>query len=216
MHAYAKLFDAGYAHSFEVWNERGELVGGGYGIGVGGAFATESQFSREPNTSKIGFTMLNWHLAHWGYAFNDGKIMTPTCRDMGFREIPRAESRPGSSQAERRPGRNGQLAGRGRRYRGRRLAAGIIDPSSPRRRGPRLRSSLHVGGGVWVSGLPTTPPRSPGDDSLMQPELAVDRLSSAGLISLQCATSTECSGPSSFSCQNSRNLCSSGNSGNRS
>ena len=41
-------------------------------------------------------------------------------------------------------------------------------------------------------------------------------LSSAGLISLQCATCTECSGPSSFSCQNSRNFCSSGNFGNRS
>ena len=52
--------------SFEVWNERGDLVGGGYGVAVGGAFVTESQFSREPNTSKIGFTVLNWHLAHWG------------------------------------------------------------------------------------------------------------------------------------------------------
>jgi hypothetical protein len=41
-------------------------------------------------------------------------------------------------------------------------------------------------------------------------------LSSAGLISLQCATRTECSGPSSFSCQKARKRCSSGNSGNRS
>ena len=73
-----KLFDAGYAHSFEVWNEAGELVGGGYGVAIGGVFTTESQFSREPNTSKIGFTVLNWHLAHWGFAFNDGKLMTPT------------------------------------------------------------------------------------------------------------------------------------------
>jgi len=108
MHAYAKLFDAGYAHSFEVWNERGELVGGGYGIGVGGAFATESQFSREPNTSKIGFTMLNWHLAHWGYAFNDGKIMTPTCRDMGFREIPRSEFLTRLAEATRQPRQAGR------------------------------------------------------------------------------------------------------------
>ena len=45
--AYAELFDDGYAHSFEVWNERGALVGGG----------SESQFSREPNTSKIGSTV---------------------------------------------------------------------------------------------------------------------------------------------------------------
>jgi leucyl/phenylalanyl-tRNA--protein transferase len=91
MYVYAQLFDAGYAHSFEVWNERGELAGGGYGVAIGGAFVTESQFSREPNTSKIGFTVLNWHLAHWGFAFNDGKLKTPTCHDMGFREIPRSE-----------------------------------------------------------------------------------------------------------------------------
>ena len=77
MRTYAELFDAGYAHSFEVWNERGDLAGGGYGVAVGNAFVTESQFSREPNTSKIGFTVLNWHLAHWGFAFNDGKLMTP-------------------------------------------------------------------------------------------------------------------------------------------
>jgi leucyl/phenylalanyl-tRNA---protein transferase len=91
MRAYAELFDAGHAHSFEVWNARGELAGGGYGVAVGGAFMTESQFSREPNTSKIGFTVLNWHLARWGFVFNDGKLMTPTCRDMGFREIPRSD-----------------------------------------------------------------------------------------------------------------------------
>jgi leucyl/phenylalanyl-tRNA--protein transferase len=91
MRAYAELFDAGYAHSFEVWNEHGDLAGGGYGVAIGNAFVTESQFSREANTSKIGFTVLNWHLAHWGFAFNDGKLMTPTCHDMGFREISRSD-----------------------------------------------------------------------------------------------------------------------------
>lgn len=108
MHAYAELFDAGHAHSFEVWNEKGELAGGGYGIATGGAFVTESQFSREPNTSKIGFTTLNWHLAHWGYAFNDGKLMTPACHDMGFREIPRSEFLKRLTQAENRPNRMGR------------------------------------------------------------------------------------------------------------
>lgn len=91
MQAYAAAFDAGHAHSFEVWNEKGELAGGGYGVAVGNSFVTESQFSREPNTSKIGFTVLNWHLAQWGFSFNDGKMLTPTTRDMGFREIPRAD-----------------------------------------------------------------------------------------------------------------------------
>jgi leucyl/phenylalanyl-tRNA---protein transferase len=108
MRAYAELFDMGHAHSFEVWNARGELVGGGYGVAVGASFVTESQFTRTPNTSKIGFTMLNWHLARWGFAFNDGKLMTPTCRDMGFREIPRPEFLARLREAGRAPARTGR------------------------------------------------------------------------------------------------------------
>jgi leucyl/phenylalanyl-tRNA---protein transferase len=108
MRAYAELFDMGHAHSFEVWNARGELVGGGYGVAVGESFVTESQFSREPNSSKIGFVVFNWHLARWGFAFNDGKLMTPTCRDMGFRDVPRSEYLAKLSQASRRPDRLGR------------------------------------------------------------------------------------------------------------
>jgi leucyl/phenylalanyl-tRNA--protein transferase len=91
MRAYAELYDAGHVHSFEVWNGEGELVGGGYGVALGRLFFTESQFSLEPNTSKLGFSVLNWHLAKWGYVLNDGKWPTPTILDMGFRSIPRAE-----------------------------------------------------------------------------------------------------------------------------
>jgi leucyl/phenylalanyl-tRNA--protein transferase len=91
MRAYAELYDAGAVHSFEVWNEAGALVGGGYGVASGGVFFTESQFSNEPNTSKLGFAVLNWHLARWGFSLNDGKRPTPTILDMGFRSIPRAE-----------------------------------------------------------------------------------------------------------------------------
>jgi leucyl/phenylalanyl-tRNA--protein transferase len=108
MRAYADLFDAGHVHSFEVWNARSELVGGGYGVAVGGAFVTESQFSREPNTSKIGFTVLNWHLARWDFAFNDGKLMTPTCRDMGFRDVPRNDYLFKLELVGRRPGKPGR------------------------------------------------------------------------------------------------------------
>ena len=35
MRAYAQAYDAGHAHSFEVWNEAGELVAGGYGVAIG-------------------------------------------------------------------------------------------------------------------------------------------------------------------------------------
>ena len=91
MAAYAELFQAGNAHSFEVWDKAGDLVGGGFGMAYGAMFTTESQFSWAPNTSKIGFTVLNWHLAHWGFVLNDGKQFTPTIDGMGFRAIPREE-----------------------------------------------------------------------------------------------------------------------------
>jgi leucyl/phenylalanyl-tRNA--protein transferase len=108
MRAYADLFDAGHAHSSEVWNERGELAGGGYGVAAGNAFVTESQFSRKPNMSKMGFIVLNWHFAHWGFAFNDGKLMTPSCHDMGSREIPRSEYLSKLALVERRPAKSGR------------------------------------------------------------------------------------------------------------
>lgn len=91
MRLYAELFDQGHAHSFEVWDADGKLVGGGYGLSVGRVFVTESQFSLAPNTSKMGFAVLNYHLAKWGYVLNDGKNHTPTIEAMGFRLIPRAE-----------------------------------------------------------------------------------------------------------------------------
>ncbi len=91
MHLYSALHELGFAHSFEVWGEDGRLVGGGYGIAIGRVFMTESQFSRESNTSKMGFASLNWHLTKWGFVLNDGKDVTPTIDAMGFRTIPRAQ-----------------------------------------------------------------------------------------------------------------------------
>ncbi len=91
MRLYSDLHAEGHAHSFEVWSEDNRLVGGGYGIAVGRIFFTESQFSRESNTSKMGFATLNHHLAQWGFVLNDGKQYTPTIEAMGFREILRAE-----------------------------------------------------------------------------------------------------------------------------
>jgi leucyl/phenylalanyl-tRNA--protein transferase len=91
MHAYATLYDAGHVHSFEVWNSDGKLAGGGYGVVLGRVFFTESMFSQESDTSKIGLAVLNRHLAEWGYILNDGKKQAPTLNKMGFRLIPRAE-----------------------------------------------------------------------------------------------------------------------------
>jgi leucyl/phenylalanyl-tRNA--protein transferase len=91
MHLYAALHDVGFAHSFEIWSPDGRLVGGGYGLAIGRVFYTESQFSRDTNTSKMGFASLNHHLAKWGFVLNDGKDFTPTIDAMGFRSIPRGE-----------------------------------------------------------------------------------------------------------------------------
>ena len=91
MRAYADLHDAGYAHSFEVWNADGELVGGGYGVAIGRCFVVESQFCLEDNTSKIGFAFLNWHLARWGFRLTDNKRPSSAVSRMGFRTIPRCE-----------------------------------------------------------------------------------------------------------------------------
>jgi leucyl/phenylalanyl-tRNA--protein transferase len=90
MHAYADLFDSGRVHSFEVWNESGALVGGGYGVAVSGVFVVESQFAREPGSSQIGFAVLAAHLRRWGFALLNNKIMTSTVERMGFRDVPRA------------------------------------------------------------------------------------------------------------------------------
>jgi leucyl/phenylalanyl-tRNA--protein transferase len=108
MRAYAALHDAGYVHSFEVWNQAGEMVGGGYGVALGNIFYTESQFSLEPDTSKLGFTVFNWHLHRWGFILNDGKYPTPTILPMGFREIPRDEFLAHLQRGTPRPGKPGR------------------------------------------------------------------------------------------------------------
>lgn len=91
MRAFSDLHDAGQAHSFEVWDGQGALVGGGYGVTAGGSFAVESMFCREDNASKVGFAVLNWHLAHWGYAFTDQKTPALYKEQCGFRMIPRGD-----------------------------------------------------------------------------------------------------------------------------
>jgi leucyl/phenylalanyl-tRNA--protein transferase len=91
MHLYASLHDQGYAHSFELWDGAGKLVGGGYGVAIGKVFVTESQFSRVRDASKIGFQVLNHHLALWGFVLNDVKSFAPHFDNMGFRHISRKE-----------------------------------------------------------------------------------------------------------------------------
>ena len=55
---YTYLHERGFAHSVEVWNSGGDLVGGLYGIELGGLFAGESMFHRERDASKVAFVSL--------------------------------------------------------------------------------------------------------------------------------------------------------------
>lgn len=91
MRLVANLYDIGVAHSFEVWNREGELVGGGYGFAIGPIFYTESLFSREPSVSKIGLAVVNYHLNRWGFALNDGKTWSENLASQGFALMPRAD-----------------------------------------------------------------------------------------------------------------------------
>lgn len=56
--AYLRLHDLGWAHSLEAWTDDGELVGGLYGVAIGGLFAGESMFHRTPDASKAALVHL--------------------------------------------------------------------------------------------------------------------------------------------------------------
>jgi leucyl/phenylalanyl-tRNA---protein transferase len=89
MRVFTALHALGHAHSVEVWDEAGEMVGGAYGLAIGRVFFTESQFFRARDASKTGFAVLNMHLQHWGFAINDAKAHTVHLGNLGFTEIPR-------------------------------------------------------------------------------------------------------------------------------
>lgn len=88
--AYVRLHEQGDAHSVECWCG-GELVGGIYGVSVGGLFAGESMFHRATNTSKVALCHLVEHLRARGFALFDIQMVTPATRQLGAVEIPRQE-----------------------------------------------------------------------------------------------------------------------------
>jgi len=82
------LHKRGRAHSVEVWNRDGRLVGGQFGVDMGRVFIGESAFSNEPDAMKVAFAYLNCHLQHWGYGLVDGQMYNRHLELMGFEEIP--------------------------------------------------------------------------------------------------------------------------------
>ncbi|MEM6916055.1 MAG: leucyl/phenylalanyl-tRNA--protein transferase [Verrucomicrobiota bacterium] len=88
--SYEKLFELGYAHSVECWQE-GELAGGLYGIAIGGAFFGESMFSRVSDASKVALVSLVERLKKQRFQLLDTQWTTDHLSRFGCREIPRYE-----------------------------------------------------------------------------------------------------------------------------
>lgn len=88
--AYNRLHDMGYAHSVECWQED-EIVGGLYGIALGGFFFGESMFSRQPNCSKIALVFLVAQLQRWDFDLIDCQMKSAHLEQFGAREIPGRE-----------------------------------------------------------------------------------------------------------------------------
>lgn len=89
---YQILHQRGIAHSVEVWADD-VLVGGLYGVALGGAFFGESMFSRARDTSKIALSWLVGRLRVGGFSLLDTQFLTAHLGQFGACEIPRAQYR---------------------------------------------------------------------------------------------------------------------------
>ena len=89
--AYRRLSELGWAHSVEVWDADRELVGGLYGVGIGGLFAGESMFHRSRDASKVAMVRLVEKLQAGGASLFDVQWQTPHLQSMGATEIDRNE-----------------------------------------------------------------------------------------------------------------------------
>jgi leucyl/phenylalanyl-tRNA---protein transferase len=87
---YQALFARGLAHSVEVWDGP-QLLGGLYGVSLGGAFFGESMVSRGRDASKLALCHLVARLRSGGYRLLDCQFMTDHLRQFGVREIPRSQ-----------------------------------------------------------------------------------------------------------------------------
>ena len=87
---YTELHRRNLAHSVETWHG-GQLVGGLYGVSIGGAFMGESMFHRETDASKVALVGLVERLNEQGFCLLDTQFMTPHLASMGAIEIPAKE-----------------------------------------------------------------------------------------------------------------------------
>lgn len=96
--AYTRLHQLGFAHSVEAWQEN-KLVGGLYGVAIGGFFAGESMFSDVRDSSKVAVAFLVAHLNERKFSLLDTQFMTEHLRRLGAVEIPAVAYKLKLSQA---------------------------------------------------------------------------------------------------------------------
>lgn len=89
--SFLELHKRGIAHSVEVWNEKGELIGGLYGMDAGGVFSGESMFHYVSNASKLAFLFLVDHLKSRGATWVDIQVMSKHFEILGAKKISRGE-----------------------------------------------------------------------------------------------------------------------------
>jgi len=89
---YRQLFDLGHVHTVETWQD-GALVGGLYGVHLGGAFFGESMFHRKSDASKVALAHLAARLIHGGFSLLDTQFVTPHLATLGAVEVPKENYR---------------------------------------------------------------------------------------------------------------------------
>src|SRR5262249_1293719 len=87
---YGELFALGHCHTVEAW-QNGRLVGGLYGVRLGGAFFGESMFSRQRDASKVALVHLVARLNAGGFSLLDTQFTTPHLRMLGAIDVPRQD-----------------------------------------------------------------------------------------------------------------------------
>ena len=80
----------GWGHSVEVWNGE-ELVGGAYGLAIGGAFFAESMFHRQTDASKVALWALINECRSQGFEIFDAQVMNPHLESLGAFIVPKDE-----------------------------------------------------------------------------------------------------------------------------
>ena len=106
---YTTLFERGIAHSIEVWH-LGKLVGGLYGLAIGGGFFGESKFHLERDASKVALAYTVARLRTGGFALFDVQFLTEHLRQFGALEIPKDAYKKRLKEALEIKGNFAQLA----------------------------------------------------------------------------------------------------------